>query len=276
MMSARLTAILTAATMSTVLTGCGADDSPAAETPPAATETDTQTETPADPAPTSEAPSDPAETSTETTGEPTTDTPEGDLPTEALAYADAFVQAWVDQDQALLEQMVEDPQILDRMTTWGGQGWERVDEIEEEPGNFIVHYIDDQNMELQVWVAQEHIDEGEPGIPAAVISEGAYPIPTTVEDYASAFVNAAKEDDTEFLDQLGTDEAVASVPEWRDLDLGATEVSDGPDQGTAVVQFFSDGGVSVVVVVDVELAESGSEDAVLSAEMTEDENWPNS
>lgn len=273
MMSARLTAILTAATLSTILTGCGADDSPAAETPPA--DPAPTSEAPPEAAPTSEAPSDPAETSTEPTEEPTTDAPEGDLPGEALAYADAFVQAWVDQDQALLEQMVEDPDILDQMTTWGGHGWQRVDEIEEEPGNFIVHYTDDQNMELQVWVAQEHIDEGEPGIPAAVISEGAYPIPTTVEDYASAFINAAKEDDTEYLNQLGTDEAVASVPEWRDLDLGASEVSDGPEEGTALVQFFSDGGVSLGVVVDVELAETATEDAVLSAEITEDENWPN-
>lgn len=272
MMSTRLTAILTAVALSTTLTGCGSDDSPEVENPPAATETSTETEAPEDSAPTSAAPSDPAETSEE----PTADDPEGDLPTEALDYADAFVQAWVDEDQALLEQMVEDPQILDGMTTWGGQGWQRVDEIEESPGNFIVHYTDDQNMELQVWVAQEHIDEGEPGIPAVAISEGAYPIPTTVEDYAQAFVNAAKEDDTDYLDQLGTDEAVASIPEWRDLDLGATEVSDGPDEGTALVQFFSDGGVSLGVVVDVELAETGAEDAVLSAEVIEDENWPNS
>lgn len=68
----------------------------------------------------------------------------------------------------------------------------------------------------------------------------------------------------------------ASIPEWRDLDLGATEISDGPDEGTALVQFFSDGGVSLGVAVDVELAEAGSEDAVLTAEVIEDGSWSGS
>lgn len=102
------------------------------------------------------------------------------------------------------------------------------------------------------------------------------PIPTTVEDYAQEFVTAAKEDNSELLDQLSTDDAVASIPEWRDLDLGATEISDGPDEGTALVQFFSDGGVSLGVAVDVELAEAGSEDAVLTAEVIEDGSWSGS
>lgn len=257
----RATAILAAAALATTLSGCGDDEEPTVQESPAATQ-----QPPADDArETSEAPGG-TEQPDETDAPDTTDE-EGaaDLPTDPAEYGDVFVQAWVDQDQTLLEQMAG-PDVLQAMTMWPGQGWSQVEVRQEEHGAVIVDYTDEQNMELTIWVHKPTIQAGEPhGVTSATVSEGDYPIPSSVEDYASAFVSAAGTGDQEFLERLGTDEAVASAENWSGFAFGGPEVSDGDDETTARVTFPGEDGVDLVVTVDRELAESASEDAVLEA-----------
>lgn len=277
MKSTRWLAILTAATLTTTLTGCGEDDQPTVAGPPPAEQTSATTEAPADPAPTTEAPSTeaPAEPSddapTSQAPEPTDEAPAGDLPTEPTAYGDMFVQAWVDQDEALLEQL-GNPDVVANMDVWGGQGWARGEVRQETHGAVVINYADDQNMQLELWVQEGITQGGEPhGVVSATVAEGAYPIPETVEDYATAFVDAAGGDaeDRAYLERLGTPEAAAEAQDWfRDFVWTNPQVSDGPDANTVEVTFTGDrDDVKLVLLIDHELAESAAEDAVLKARM---------
>lgn len=289
MKSTRLLAILAAATLATTLTGCGENDEPTVANPPPAEQTSAATEAPADPAPSTDGPADPAPTTeapntqapaepsddaptseasepTSEAPEPTDAAPEGDLPTEPTAYGDLFVQAWVDQDQGLLEQLAG-PDVLTSMELWGGQGWSRGEVRQETHGAVVIDYADEQNMQLELWVQEGTTQNGEPhGVVSATVSEGSYPIPDTVEDYAMAFVDAAGGDarDREYLERLATPEAAAEAQDWvSDFVWTTPEVSEGED-GTALVTFSSQDGDEMVLVVDRRLAEAASEDAVLS------------
>lgn len=268
MVSTRLTTVLAAATLTVTLTGCGTDDQPEVNNQPPE-QASASAGAPADPAPSTEAPTD-DEAPTSEAADPTGETPQEDLPTEPTAYGDAFVQAWVDQDQELLEQLAG-PDVLANMETWNGQGWTQVDVIEEEHNALIIQYTDEQNLELEIWVQGAIAEKGEPhGVVSASVTEGPYPIPDTVKDYATAFVNAAGGDaeDREYLERLSTPEAAAEAQDWvSDFVWGVPEVSDGPDANTARVTFPGDSDVELVVLVDIELAESASEDAVLSAQL---------
>lgn len=280
-MSTRLTTILAATALTITLTGCGEDEAPTVADPPAAEETSESeapepaptTEEPAptsEAAPTTEAPTSEAAPTTEE-AEPTSEAPEGDLPTDPSAYGDLFVQAWADQDQELLEQLAG-PGVLTSMELWGGQGWARGEVRQEAHGAVVIEYSDQENMHVELWVQEGITQAGEPhGVVEAVVSEGSFPLPDTVEDYATAFVDTAGGDvwDREYLERLGTPEAVAEAQDWfRNYTWGTAEVSDGPDEGTARVTFpAQDSDVQLVLMVDRELAESGSEDAVLSAEL---------
>lgn len=279
MRTTRLTTILTAAALTAALTGCGQGDEPTVENPPAAEQT-SPTETPADPAPTTEAPAEPSDeapTSDDSTSgdstseEPTDEAPTGDLPTEPTAYGDLLVQAWVDGDQALLEQLAG-PDVIANMELWGGQDWARGEVRQETHGAVVIDYADQENMQLEIWV-QEGItqDGGQHGVVAASVSLGAYPIPNTVQDYAEAFVNSAGGDaaDREYLERLATPEAAAEAQDWiSDFVWTDPEVTDGPEANLAEVTFASDtDDVELVILIDRELAESGAEDAVLKARM---------
>lgn len=300
MRSRRITTILTAGVLIAGLTGCGTEE-PEVPTPPETAAVSDPTETPAPEAtPTTAAPSPstesaqtgqdtdeesgagattqstqtgtatPTSTATQTGGE--TAPAEGSsatLPAEPAAYADLFVQAWVDQDQALLEQLAG-PDVLTAMTNWNGQGWTREGVRQESHGAVIVDYVDEQGLELELWV-QEGItqDRGPHAVVSATVSEGAYPIPASVPDYANAFVDAAGTGDQGLLEQLGTDEALASVDTWRDGVWLIPEVTDGEQPGTARVAFPSDRDTrELVLVVDRELAEAALPDAVLSAQVS--------
>lgn len=282
MKSQRITAILAATALTAVLTGCGDEDDQPTVAGPAAEGTATQA--PADPAPTTEAPAEPSEQAPSTqapseaaptTGpaegaDPSKEAPAGDLPTEPTAYGDLFVQAWVDQDQALLEQLAGSPDVLTSMEMWGGQGWQQVEVTQETHGAVIIDYTDEQNMELELWVQEGITQNGEPhGVVSASVSEGPYPIPDTVEDYAMAFVDSAGGEaaDREYLERLATPEAAAEAQDWvSDYVWGPPEVTDGDQEGTARVTLTSEDGTRLVLVIDRELAESAAEDAVLTAE----------
>lgn len=279
MISAKLTTILAATALTVTLTGCGEEDQPTVAGPAPAEQT-SATEAP-DPAPTTEAPAEPSdqaptseeapseEAPTSEAADPTDGGGEGDLPTEPTAYADLFVQAWADQDQALLEELAG-PDVLANMELWGGQGWARGEVRQEAHGAVVIEYADQENMNVELWVQEGITQAGEPhGVVSASVSEGSLPLPDTIKDYASAFVDAAGGDaeDREYLERLGTPEAAAEAQDWfRDYTWGKSTVSDGPDAATARVTFSSEEGVEMVLLVDRELAESASEDAVLSVQ----------
>lgn len=260
MKSARLTTILTATALTISLAGCGEDDAPTVENPPT-------TQAPAEPseaAPTSEdAPSEAAD--------PTDGGGEGDLPTDPTAYADLFVQAWADQDQALLEQLAAEG-VLASMESWEGQGWARGEVRQEAHGAVVIEYADQEQMHVELWVQEGITQNGEPhGIVSASVSEGSLPPPDNIEDYASAFVESAGGDAAQraIVEKLGTPEAAAEAQDWiGGHTWGEPTVSDGDDAGTARVTFTSDDGVELVLLLDRELVESASEDGVLSAERT--------
>lgn len=283
MKSTQLTTILATTALTITLAGCGEDDEPTVQNPPAAEETSATeapeeaptTQAPAEPsdqAPTSEAPTSgdaPSEDAPSEDADPTDGGGDGDLPTDPTAYADLFVQAWADQDEALLEQLAAEG-VLASMESWEGQGWARGEVRQEAHGAVVIEYADQEQMHVELWVQEGITQNGEPhGIVSASVSEGSLPPPDTIEDYASAFVEAAGGDAAQraIVEKLGTPEAAAEAQDWiGDYTWGEPSVSDGDDAGTARVTFTSDDGVELVLLLDRELVESASEDGVLSAE----------
>jgi len=269
MKPSRLTAVLAATTLATAVAGCGAEDAPTVEEPPVVTQA--SDDTGATTAPDDTTPTTDAAPTTEDPGEDDTgqeeEPPATDLPTDPTAYSDVFVQAWVDQDEGLVEQMAADPVILEQMTHWGGHGWTRGEPTTGEDGTVTLPYSDEQNMELEVRVSPEQIEAGAPGVVAVSVREAPYPIPSSAEDYAAAFVNAAGTGDEEYLERLGSDTAINSVDVWGDFVWGTSEVSDDLEDGVAVVTFAGEDDVVLRVLVDRELAEAAAPDAVINALM---------
>ena len=106
--------------------------------------------------------------------------------------------------------------------------------------------------------------------PETEVPAASDPLPTTVEDYARAFVAAGMAGDEEALARMGTEGAVEASVTWTDLSwlLEEPTVSDGDGEGV-VVRFFTEGPDAVVLNLDREAVEAGADDGVLHGERTD-------
>ena len=120
----------------------------------------------------------------------------GQLPTSPTAYSDAFIEAWTGGDPAQMAQFASPDALasLASMTPWDGAAWHQVGSEPADSGAMsgtLVHYSTDDNQLLTFSLDNAIVDEGGQGaIAVATYSLGDYPIPSTVEDYASAFLTA--------------------------------------------------------------------------------------
>ena len=136
-------------------------------------------------------------TASETTAEEVTAPETGaKLPTSPTAYSDAFIEAWAGGDPAQMAQFASPDALasLASMTPWDGAAWHQVGSEPADSGAMsgtLVHYSTDDNQLLTFSLDNAIVDEGGQGaIAVATYSLGDYPIPSTVEDYASAFLTA--------------------------------------------------------------------------------------
>lgn len=95
-------------------------------------------------------------------------------------------------------------------------------------------------------------------------------LPTTVEEYAEAYLAAGMNGDQEMLERMGTDEAVRASVTWTELDWSGGSVREGLSEGEVFVSYVGTGhrdnvyGLSLRI--DRAAAEAGEDDAVLAGE----------
>ncbi|WP_256839336.1 hypothetical protein [Ornithinimicrobium faecis] len=99
---------------------------------------------------------------------------------------------------------------------------------------------------------------------------GGNELPTTVEEYADAYLAAGMGGDEELLERMGTDEAVQASVTWTWLEWTGAKVRDGSSEGVVWVSYVGTGHQDNVYGLSLEVdraaAEAGEDDAVLSGE----------
>lgn len=278
----KLSALVTGAALVLALGGCGSEDVPVE---PAAPTTQAPPTTQA--APTTEDASEP--TATEPTSEPATASPAatppaanpttppaatgpeekvGDLPTNATAYADAFIQAWRGGDPAEMGRFATSDAMtsLAGFTPWHGAEWLHVSNEPVDGAGIsgtLAHYRTADNQLLTISLDNAVVEAGgERGVLMAEYSLGAYPIPTDVESYAMAFLSAVGTGDTEFALQLGPADGFASADLWESLTYGLVDISEGGTEALVTVP-FQEGG-ELQLAIDRATAEAGEPHAIIS------------
>lgn len=209
---------------------------------------------------------------TDSTEQPSTgnqEQPDKTLPTDATTYADAFLQAWRDGTPTAMERFASDEAInaLAGFTPWDGPMWAHVS---NEPvdgagtSGTLLHYRTSDNHLLTLSLDNAIVEAGgERAILTAEYSLGDYPIPTTVENYAQAFLSAVGTGDTEFALRLGPADGFASAELWSDLTFGTVDVSDAGGGEALVTVPFQEGGKLQLTIVRT-AAEQAQEHAITS------------
>ncbi|WP_228266576.1 hypothetical protein [Ornithinimicrobium ciconiae] len=269
-----MSTLLSGAALMVALGGCGADEAPSTDPGPTAPTASSEPAEPTTGTPSESA--EPTEPADPTTQAPTAteDQPDGDLPTSATAYADAFIQAWRGGDPAEMEQFATDDAIhaLAGFTPWGGAEWlhvsnEPVDGAEI--SGTMVHYRTADNQLLTISVDNAIVEAGgERAVLMADYSLGDYPVPDTVDDYAQAFLSAVGTDDTEFALRLGPVDGFASTELWSHLTYGMIDVSDAGDGEALVTVPFQEGG-ELQLTIAVAAAEDAQPHAITSVVFVE-------
>ncbi|USQ81867.1 hypothetical protein NF556_09565 [Ornithinimicrobium faecis] len=93
-------------------------------------------------------------------------------------------------------------------------------------------------------------------------------LPTTVEEYAAAYLAAGMNGDQELLERMGTDEALQASVTWteRDWEWDGPTIREG-ESGIVFAEYLGEGPNGLSLKIDRAAAETGAEDAVLSGEL---------
>lgn len=90
-------------------------------------------------------------------------------------------------------------------------------------------------------------------------------LPSTIKEYAQAFVDAGQSGDQELLERMGTAEALKPLPNWRVGNWQEPHVEERT--GRVWLTFLGDGTFALHMEVDADVIEAGGDDGVLSAEV---------
>lgn len=90
-------------------------------------------------------------------------------------------------------------------------------------------------------------------------------LPTTMKEYAQAFVDAGQSSDQELLERMGTAEALRPLPNWKVGNWQEPHVEERA--GRVWLTFLGEGVNALHMEVDADVIEAGGDDGVLSAEV---------
>lgn len=268
MKALRITTITTAALLAATLSGCGADSEPQAA-PPASSAVEKASHTPTNDVAPETTTNDAAPATA--TNDPTPATQ--DLPTTVEGYAVAYLDAGHSGNEELLERMGTDAAI-EQSVTWIGQPntWEGPTLREGESGTVFLDYLgtppNGLTLEIDRAAAEAGADDavlsGELGDAPSATQD----LPTTVEGYAAAYLEAGYAGNQELLERMGTDGAIEQSVTW----IGQPdnwERSNLREVGGGIVwvEYLGEGRNGLSLEIDRAAAEAGAEDAVLSGEL---------
>lgn len=279
-MSHRTCTLITALTLTALLSACGGD---ADEPEVLAQETSSASSAPEDEAPEeTESPADTGgETAEETGADETTEEPPadetggddetgggeaGELPTVPVEYADALVVAWGAGDHATMEQFGT-AEVVHILGDGGGPNWVQVDSAEYAGSTEVTYENTDSGDHLMLRVDHGILTEG--GEQAVIQAEytvagDEVDLPTEPAAYADALVVAWGAGEQAVVERMATPEVVHILgdgggPTWQQT--GA----EGAAGSTIVTYENTDSGDVLSLRVDNAAASEGADRAVVEA-----------